>query len=72
VFLAGFSFWFARGFALSRVLRFYESFQVVEARCPEHAVLLDPGIDRTQGLGIKLVYAMPPFPMFTDQVGASQ
>ena len=59
-------------FVLSRVLRFYESLQVVEARCPEHAVLLDPGIDRAQGLRIELVYAMPAFAVFTDQVGASQ
>jgi hypothetical protein len=59
-------------FVLSRVLRFYESLQVVEARCPEHAVLLDPGIDRAQGLRIELVYAMPALAVFTDQVGASQ
>ena len=63
---------FPRRFSLSRVLRFYESFQVIEARCPEHAVLLDPGIDRTQGLRIQLVNAMPPFAMFLNQVGPSQ
>jgi hypothetical protein len=70
LFLSGFSFWFAR--ALPRVLRFYESFQVVEARCPKHTVLIDPGIDSAQGLRIKLVNPVPPFPMFTNQVGASQ
>ena len=63
---------FPRGFSLSRVLRFYESFQVIEARCPEHAVLLDPGIDRTQGFRIQFVNAMPPFAMFPNQVGPSQ
>ena len=60
-----------RAASLSRVLRFYEGFQVIEARCPKHTVLLDPGIDSTQGLRIELVDAMPPFPMFTNQVGAS-
>lgn len=72
MFLSGFSFRFALGFALSRVLRFYESFQVVEACRPENTILLDPGIDGAQGLRIELVYAMPAFPVFTNQVSASQ
>jgi hypothetical protein len=66
------SFRFARCFAFAPLPRFQESFQIIEARCPEHPVLLDPGVDRAQRLRIELVYAMSPFPMFANQVGTSQ
>jgi hypothetical protein len=54
------------------VLGFHKSFQIGKAGAPEDAVLLDPGIDCAQGIGIELVDAVTAFAVLADQVGAAQ
>ena len=67
------SFGFAgRGLSFAGVFGFDERFQVVETRCPEHAVLLDPGVDGAQRLWIQLINPVTPLPMFSDQVRAAK
>ena len=54
------------------MLGFHKSFQIGKAGAPEDAVLLDPGIDCAQGIGIELVDAVAAFAVLADQVGAAQ
>ena len=54
------------------VLGFDEDFQIGQAGAPEAAVLLDPGVDGAERLGIEFVNAVTAFAMFADQVGAAQ
>ena len=39
---------------------------------PEDAVLLDPGIDSTERLGVQFVNTISAFAVFADQVGAAE
>jgi hypothetical protein len=50
------------------VFRFDEGFQIGEVRAPEGAILLDPRIDGTQRLGVKLIHAMSAFPVLANQM----
>src|SRR6266576_540654 len=50
------------------VLRLDKGFQVIQAGRPECPILLKPGINRLQRLGIELIQAMPPFPSLLHQV----
>src|SRR5579859_672544 len=59
-------------FRLPRVLGFDKTFQIVQARGPEHPVLLDPGVHRSQRLRIQLVNAMPPLAVLAYKMGAPQ
>ena len=54
------------------VLGFDEGFQVVQACGPETAVLVDPGINRAQRLGIQLVDTVAALALLTDQMRAAQ
>src|SRR6185437_8200226 len=63
-FLVLFSFFF--------VFAFHEGFQISEADGPEFAILIQPGIDRFQRLGIQLIEAVPPFSSLLNQVRAAQ
>jgi hypothetical protein len=58
--------------SLPRVLGFHEGFQMVQALSPKDAVLLDPGINRAQRLGIELVNAVAAFAMLAHQMGAAE
>ena len=57
---------------LPRMLGFDKCFQVVQAGCPEDAVLLDPGVDGAERFGIELVNAVTAFAMLADQMRAAQ
>jgi hypothetical protein len=61
---------FGSGFPL--VFGFDESFQVVEVRHPEDAVLLNPRIDGAKWFRIELVNAMTPFPVLANQMRPPQ
>lgn len=54
------------------VFGFDKSFQVGETGGPEAAVLLDPRVDGTQGLGIEVIDAVATFPMLAHQVRTAQ
>jgi hypothetical protein len=63
---------FAGRLCFPRMLGFDVGFQVVQARGPEHPVLLDPGVDGAERIGIELVNAVTAFAVFADQVRAAQ
>jgi hypothetical protein len=54
------------------VFGFDEGFQVREVEFPEAAVLVDPGIDGAERLGIKPVDAMAAFAVLAHQVCAAK
>src|SRR5215467_9814135 len=70
------SFGFAGGgfrrFSLPCMLGFDERFQVVQAGGPEDSVLLDPGIDGAQRLGIEFIHAVPAFAMLAHQMSTAE
>jgi hypothetical protein len=73
IFLSEFGlFGFAGGLRLPGVFGFDKSFQVIQARGPEDAVLLDPGVDGAEGFGAELINPIAALAMFSDQVGAAQ
>ena len=68
-----FSFGFAGvSFQFPRVFGFHKRFQIVQARGPELAVLLDPGVDGAQRFRIELIYTMAAFPVLANQVSTAQ
>lgn len=54
------------------VLGFHKRFQIVQARGPELAVLLDPGVDGAQRFRIELIHTMAAFPVLAHQVSTAQ
>src|SRR5271167_2646630 len=63
---------FAGKLRFARVLGFDVGFQVVQTRRPEHPVLLDPGVNGAERIGIELVNAVTAFAVLPDQVCAAQ
>jgi hypothetical protein len=59
-------------FTFPGILGFYERFQVVQARGPEHAVLLNPGINGAERLRIELIDTMATFPMLAHEMSPPQ
>jgi hypothetical protein len=57
---------------LAGVLGFHEFLQLIQARCPEDAVLLDPRVDGAERFRVELVNAIASFAMLTDEVSAAQ
>src|SRR5215469_9217237 len=57
---------------LAGMLGFHKFLQLVQARCPENPVLLDPRVDGAEWLRVELVNAIAPFAMLTDEVSAAQ
>lgn len=66
------SFRFIRGFGLERVFGLDECLEIVQRTGPEDTILLDPGIDRAQGLGIQLVDPIAAFAMLANQMGPAK
>ena len=67
------SFGFAEvSFLLPGVFGLHEGFQVVQARRPELAVLLNPGVDRAQRFRIQLIHTMAAFPVLANQMSTAQ
>jgi hypothetical protein len=54
------------------VFGFDKCFQIGQIHLPEVAVLIEPGIDGAERLGIELVDAVTAFAVFADEVGATQ
>jgi hypothetical protein len=54
------------------VFGFDECFQVCEIQFPEVAILVEPGVDGAERLGIELVDAVTSFAVLPDQVGAAK
>ena len=54
------------------VFRFDKCLQIGQVHLPEVAIVLEPGIDCTERLGIELVDAVPAFAMLPHQVGPAQ
>lgn len=54
------------------MLGFDERFQAVQALRPKDAVLIDPGVDSTQGFRVELVNAVSTFAMLADKVRSPQ
>ena len=61
-----------RGACFASVFGFYKGFEVGQARAPETAVVLQPGVDGAQRFRIELVNAVASFAMLADQVRAPQ
>lgn len=59
-------------FQFPRVLGFHKRFQIVQARRPELAVLLDPRVDGAQRPRIQLIHTMATFPVLANQVSTPQ
>src|ERR1700692_918367 len=70
----GFGIWFggARLPGLFGVFGFDKSLQVGEAYFPEIAVLIEPGVDGAERVGIELVDTMAAFAMLVHEMGAAQ
>jgi hypothetical protein len=59
-------------FSLVRVFCFYECFQAGEVSMPEDAIVLQPGVDFFQRLGIEIVPTAPSFAPLLYQVRTPQ
>jgi hypothetical protein len=54
------------------VLSLDEGFQISEIRAPKAAVLLNPGVDGAERLGIELINAVAAFAVLADEMSAAQ
>jgi hypothetical protein len=54
------------------VFGFDKCFQIGQIHLPEIAILIEPGIDGAERLGIELVDAVAALAVFADKVGATQ
>jgi len=57
---------------LAGVLGFHKFLQLVQTRCPEDAILLDPRVDGAERVRVELVNAIASFTVLTDKVSAAQ
>jgi hypothetical protein len=69
-----FGIWFVRVGLLGffRVFGFDKGLQIGEAHLPESAVLVQPGIDGAERVGIELVNAVAALAVFTNEMSAAQ